>query len=151
MFLAADMMAASIVQPVAKTAQTEARHYVLIIDFDYLACTLCLDSIQNFLDFIRIQQIWNIAGIITIDARYMGTFIQKKAVVQQIQGFILGNQIRFPIYIDNRSVLAPGRYQGAVLLLFNPPGTAVLRYVFPLPPEVLLHMENAGSSQLDQE
>lgn len=138
MLLAAGLTAAAAEPPTANN--TSPRFLVLVIDFEYLTCTLCLDPVYKFLDFIRAQNLPHISGIITLDAGRIDSFDQKKAVIRQVQGFIRGNRIRFPIYLDSLGILASRFHQGAVLLCYDDAGTSVKRYRIPLPPEGRQHI-----------
>lgn len=76
------------------------RQYILLIDFNYINCPMCLDAISTILDYLKKENPETIMGIVVCNGSFKMSEKNMKILKKQIEGFKIGNNISFPIYLD---------------------------------------------------
>ncbi|MEM0385745.1 MAG: hypothetical protein ACPLPQ_10340 [Candidatus Saccharicenans sp.] len=93
---------------------------ILIINQDFIECPLCQNSLDIFLEFIKTHELENnILGILSIDKDNRNDENRIKFMQKQLRGYIIGNNIRFPVLIDRSGIFMPKTNKAPVLIYFN--------------------------------
>lgn len=93
---------------------------ILIINQDFIECPLCQNSLDIFLRFIKAHELEkNILGILSIDKDIINDEKRIKFIQKQSRGYIIGNNIRFPVLIVRSGIFMPKTNKAPVLIYFN--------------------------------
>jgi hypothetical protein len=118
-----------------QTLSGQGRLILVIFDFESLSCPLCLDSFKNFCEALQSKGQQNSAiGILT----YRNPESEKaldnytKIIEKKLRGFIIGNNIEFPILLDKFHIFEGMNLKEAAIFLFDFSKGMLKKYTFPL-------------------
>jgi len=114
---------------------TSEKRFVLIIDFAFFTCPLCIQSLTDFNHIINAFKLEDsLIGVMVyretnneVDAERRIKIIEK-----QLRGFIQGNDIRYPIILDKKGIFKSLSQDEASLILLDTQSKTVKKYTFPL-------------------
>jgi len=95
------------------------KKYIFFIDFNYINCPICLDSISEVLEYLKRENPDNIIGIVVCDDSFYKSERNIRIISRQIEGFKVGNGIYFPMYIDFNGCFSSFKGIGASLIELN--------------------------------
>ncbi|HDZ27242.1 hypothetical protein LCGC14_0793220 [marine sediment metagenome] len=118
------------------------KKFFLIIDMDFINCSLCLQSFTKFIETINANELEkSVLGILIFheDEDELSSEIDIQIIEKQLRGFILGNNIKFPIILDKNGVFSDLDLDLSVtaLILFDVQKKVIKKYKFPLTKEQL--------------
>lgn len=111
------------------------KRFILIIDFAFFNCPLCIQSLTDFN---------NIINAFKLEDSLIGVMVYKetndeldaerriKIIETQLRGFIKGNDIRYPIILDKKGIFKSLSQDEASLILFDIHRKTVKKYTLPL-------------------
>ncbi len=94
--------------------ETIKNNSLVLIDFSMLSCYACMDQFNHFSDYVKsLKQKADLTGILVIEepGSLSITYLKK-----MLKGFILGNGIEYPIFIDQSGEFKNLKKQGDVLV-----------------------------------
>ncbi len=112
------------------------RRYILIVDLNVLNCPLCVQSLTEFISVVNAFKLENdILGVLVFSRREndSNSETQMKIAEKKLRGFIIGNDVQFPFFLDRSgvfNVLNPDAT--ALLILFDREESEIKKYTFPL-------------------
>jgi hypothetical protein len=118
------------------------KKFFLIIDMDFINCSLCLQSFTKFIETINANELEkSVLGILILE-REENELNSKKniqIIEKQLRGFISGNNIKFPIILDKNGVFSDLNLDlgDTALILFDIQKKVIKKYKFPLTKEQL--------------
>ena len=119
----------------SQTIPSEKR-FILIVNLSVLNCPFCVQSLTEFIGTINAFKLESaVLGVLVFSQRENGLRpeTQVKIAEKRLRGFILGNEIQFPFFLDRRGVFDSMNPDGtAALILFDRNESVVKRYTFPL-------------------
>ena len=105
---------------------------IYIIEFRDILCSPCSES---FLDFClslppeyQKESTW---GIVVFEP-VSQIDLEKKIITKKVRGFMNGNQLQFPVFIDYLQIFKTLRTQSTQLLFLDSSSLTVKKYDFPL-------------------
>lgn len=118
------------------------KKFFLIIDMDFINCSLCLQSFTKFIETINANELEkSVLGILIFheDEDELSSEIDIQIIEKQLRGFISGNNIKFPIILDKNGVFSDLDLDLSVtaLILFDVQKKVIKKYKFPLTKEQL--------------
>ena len=118
------------------------KKFFLIIDMDFINCSLCLQSFTKFIETINANELEkSVLGILIFheDEDELSSEIDIQIIEKQLRGFILGNKIKFPIILDKNGVFSDLNLDlsETALILFDVQKKVIKKYKFPLTKEQL--------------
>ena len=118
------------------------KKFFLIIDMDFINCSLCLQSFTKFIETINANELEkSVLGILIFheDEDGLSSEIDIQIIEKQLRGFIFGNNIKFPIILDRTGVFSDLNLDlsETVLILFDIQKKILKKYKFPLTKEQL--------------
>lgn len=126
--------------PVSEPAQMESiwgnerssMALIYIIEFRDILCSPCSKSFLDFcLSLPPEFQRENTWGIVVFDPDSQ-TNLREKIISKKVRGFMTGNQLHFPLFIDMLHIFKTLRTQATQLLLLDSSSLTVKKYDFPL-------------------
>jgi len=111
------------------------KRFLLIIDFGYLSCPLCVQSLSEFTGMINKRALEkSILGILTFEREGDKSGFEKyiKIMEKRLRGFIIGNKIKFPIILDRYGVFKSFSKNSTTLIFFDYRSKTIKKYIFPL-------------------
>ena len=108
---------------------------VIIIDIKSFFCPLCLEYFEDFCYTLHSSGQEEFAlGILTYkDSEKRGNKERfTKIVEKQLRGFIIGNNIQFPIILDRSFICEGMNIEGDTVILFDRSRKLFKKYTFPL-------------------
>lgn len=129
-----------------KKFSPEGRLILVILDFESLSCSLCLESFKAFCETLESYSAENFAlGILIFKALIGEEDTEKfeKIIEKQLRGFMVGNNIQFPILLDKLHVFQALGLNDTGIILFDFSRNLLKKYTFPLSQkqldEIFLH------------
>ena len=118
------------------------KKFFLIIDMDFINCSLCLQSFTKFIETINANELEkSVLGILIYYKEENELNAEKniKIIEKQLRGFISGNNIKFPIILDRNGVFSDLNLDlsDTALILFDIQKKVIKKYKFPLTKEQL--------------
>jgi hypothetical protein len=118
-----------------QTLSWQGRLILVIFDFESLSCPLCLDSFKNFCEALQSKGQENSAvGILTYknpeDEKAHDNYT--KIIEKKLRGFIIGNNIEFPILLDKFHIFEGMNLKEAAIFLFDFSKGMLKKYTLPL-------------------
>ena len=118
------------------------KKFFLIIDMDFINCSLCLQSFTKFIETINANELEkSVLGILIFheDEDELSSEIDIQIIEKQLRGFISGNNIKFPIILDRNGVFSDLNLDlsETALILFDVQKKVIKKYKFPLTKEQL--------------
>ena len=118
------------------------KKFFLIIDMDFINCSLCLQSFTKFIETINANELEkSVLGILIFheDEDELSSEIDIQIIEKQLRGFRSGNNIKFPIILDKNGVFSDLDLDLSVtaLILFDVQKKVIKKYKFPLTKEQL--------------
>jgi hypothetical protein len=129
------------------------KKFFLIIDMDFINCSLCLQSFTKFIETINANELEkSVLGILIFheDEDELSSEIDIQIIEKQLRGFISGNNIKFPIILDKNGVFSDLDLDLSVtaLILFDIQKKVIKKYKFPLTKEQLNEISR-GKEKID--
>ncbi len=118
-----------------QTLSGQGKFILVVFDFESLSCPLCLDSFKNFCEALQSKGKENSALGVLI---YRNPEDEKavddhtKIIEKKLRGFIIGNNIEFPIILDKFHIFNGTSAKGTGVILFDASKGILKRYPFPL-------------------
>ncbi len=112
------------------------KRFILIVDLNVLNCPLCVQSLTEFIGTINAFKLENdVLGVLVFSRREndSNSETQMKIAEKKLRGFIKGNDVQFPFFLDRSgifNVLNPDAT--ALLILFDREESEIKKYTFPL-------------------
>ncbi len=118
------------------------KKFFLIIDMDFINCSLCLQSFTKFIETINANELEkSVLGILIFheDEDELSSEIDIQIIEKQLRGFISGNNIKFPIILDRNGVFSDLNLDlsETALILFDIQKKIIKKYKFPMTKEQL--------------
>jgi hypothetical protein len=118
------------------------KKFFLIIDMDFINCSLCLQSFTKFIETINANELEkSVLGILIFheDEDELSSEIDIQIIEKQLRGFRSGNNIKFPIILDRNGVFSDLNLDlsETALILFDVQKKVIKKYKFPLTKEQL--------------
>ncbi len=118
------------------------KKFFLIIDMDFINCSLCLQSFTKFIETINTSELEkSVLGILIFheDEDELSSEIDIQIIEKQLRGFISGNNIKFPIILDRNGVFSDLNLDlsETALILFDIQKKIIKKYKFPMTKEQL--------------
>ena len=105
---------------------------IYIIEFRDILCSPCSESFLDFcLSLPPEFQRENTWGIVVFE-QGSPINLEEKIITKKVRGFITGNQLHFPVFIDMLHIFKTFRTQATQLLLLDSSSLTVKKYDFPL-------------------
>ena len=112
------------------------RTFILIVNLSVLNCPLCAQSLTEFIGIVNAFKLENdVLGVLVFSKRENGSSSETKVKIaeKQLRGFIIGNDIQFPFFLDRSGIFeALNPDATATLILFDREESVVKKYTFPL-------------------
>jgi hypothetical protein len=107
---------------------------LLILDNASINCNLCIKSLEKFIDLVHEFDLEFITTgiLISSETENEKTEKQKNIIRKQLKGFIIGNNITFPIIIDDHDVFNFKNKSGMFLIFIDRKNRILKKYTFPL-------------------
>ena len=105
---------------------------IYIIEFRDILCSPCSESFLDFcLSLPPEFQRENTWGIVVFDPDSQ-TNLGDKIIAKKVRGFMNGNQLHFPLFIDFSHIFRTLRIQSTQLFLLDSTSLTIKKYIFPL-------------------
>lgn len=111
------------------------KRLILIIDFDFFNCSLCIQSLTDFNNIINAFKLEDsLIGVMVYKETNDEVNVERriKIIEQQLRGFIKGNDIRYPIILDKKGIFKSLSQDETSLILLDIQRKTVKKYTFPL-------------------
>ncbi len=112
------------------------KRFLLIIDFGFLNCPLCIQSLTEFIQMVNACNLEDsILGVLVLDGEKLGPDSDRRIRIaeKRLTGFIIGYDIRFPVVLDRQGIFRLINPEAsATLLVFNGLQKTLKKYTFPL-------------------
>ncbi|MGB8952509.1 MAG: hypothetical protein WCC06_07570 [Candidatus Aminicenantales bacterium] len=118
----------------------EKKFCFILIDYDSLFCSPCLDLFLRFCNAIPVSvQESAVRGVVVYSdqSQQENSDIRERIMSKKIEGFIRANHIKFPVVVDHSHVFSPLKGGGTTAFLFDLERKVVNKYGFPLKPKEL--------------
>ena len=112
----------------------ENKKCFLIINTDFLDCPLCKEKINNLIEAVNNYNLENyFLGVLVISQeKDLNNDINIKIIERKLNGFIKGNEIKFPIIVDRERIFNEFSTDNICLILFDSQKNIIKRYTLPL-------------------
>ena len=105
---------------------------IYIIEFRDILCSPCSESFLDFSLSLPLEfQKENTWGIVVFEPAHQ-TNLGEKIIAKKVRGFLKGNQLHFPVFIDFFHIFKTLRTQATQLFLLDSTSLTVKKYDFPL-------------------
>ena len=105
---------------------------IYIIEFRDILCSPCSESFLDFSLSLPLEfQKENTWGIVVFEPG-LQTNLGEKIIAKKVRGFLKGNQLHFPVFIDFFHIFKTLRTQATQLFLLDSTSLTVKKYDFPL-------------------
>ncbi len=110
--------------------------FILIVELSALNCPLCLQSLTEFIVMInafKLEQ--DVLGVLVMSKEGDDPISEKQMRIaeKKLRGFIKGNAIQFPFFLDKSGVFnVLDQDATALLILFDREESEIKKYTFPL-------------------
>ncbi len=111
------------------------KRLILIIDFTFFNCSLCIQSLTDFNNMINAFKLEDsLIGVMVYREKNNEVDVERriKIIETQLRGFIKGNDIRYPIILDKKGIFKSLSQDEASLILLDIQKKTVKKYTFPL-------------------
>jgi len=111
------------------------KRLILIIDFAFFNCPLCIQSLTDFNNIINAFKLEDsLIGVMVYRETDEEVDAERriKIIETQLRGFIKGNDIRYPIILDKKGIFKSLSQDEASLILLDIQRKTVKKYTFPL-------------------
>ncbi len=112
------------------------RTFILVLNLSVLNCPLCAQSLTEFIGMVNAFKLEKtVLGVLVFSQKENGSVSEKKVKIaeKQLRGFIIGNDIQFPFFLDRSGIFeAINPDATATLILFDRNESVVKKYTFPL-------------------
>ncbi len=124
------------VEPAQREAIREQKRrpiaIIYIIEYTDILCSPCGESFLDFCSSLPLEfQKENTWGIVVFEPGSQ-TNLGQKILAKKVRGFMNGNQLHFPVFIDSSHIFKTLRTQATHLYLLDSTFLTVKKYVFPL-------------------
>lgn len=109
--------------------------FLVIIDFGFLSCPLCVQSFTEFNDAVNrngLEQ--STLGVLIFNGEEKGVDLDRytKIVKKRLRGFVTANDIKFPFILDRDGVFKDLSLGEPILILFDSQNERIKKYKFPI-------------------
>ncbi len=105
---------------------------IYIIEFRDILCSPCSESFLDFCLSLPVEfQKKNTWGIVVFDQGPQ-TNLGEKILAKKVRGFMNGNQLHFPVFIDFLNIFKTLRTQATQIILLDSTSFSIKKYDFPL-------------------
>jgi len=111
------------------------KRLILIIDFAFFSCSLCTQSLTDFNNIINAFKLEDsLIGVMVYRETDDEVNAERriKIIETKLRGFIKGNDIRYPIFLDKKGIFKSLSQDEASLILLDIEKKTVKKYTFPL-------------------
>jgi hypothetical protein len=112
------------------------KRFILIVDLSVLNCPLCVQSFTEFIGVVNAFKLENdVLGVLVFSRRENGSNpeTQMKIAEKKLRGFVIGNDVQFPFFLDRSGVFkALNPDAAAILILFDREESEIKKFTFPL-------------------
>ena len=108
---------------------------LLVIDFDDFMCMSCLESFLSFCQSFPVHLLEEKAfGILVLAWKDNDFDLKDNAQIakKKLRGFVRANNIRFPIYLDQKQIFGSLASKGTFVILFDEKNRTIRVYTFPV-------------------
>ena len=109
---------------------------LVLMDFSSLSCSLCVKSLTEFVGALHENRLDDsVFGVMIVEERDEETDVgrHRKIAEKRLEGFIRGNNIQFPFFLDEEGVFRPlNQHASATLFVLNSQKKTVEKHEFPL-------------------
>lgn len=109
---------------------------LFLMDMSFLSCSLCLQSLTEFVGVIHEYGLEDsVFGIMIMDEVQDGADVERnrKIAEKRLKGFVVGNNIPFSFFLDEQGVFRSlNQNASATLIVLDSREKTVARYAFPL-------------------
>jgi len=112
----------------------ENKKCFLIINTDFLDCSLCKEKINNLTEIVNNYNLEDyFLGVLVISQEEdLNNDKNIKIIERKLEGFIKGNEIKFPIIVDKERIFNKLSVDDICLILFDSQRNIIRRYSLPL-------------------
>jgi len=114
----------------------EEKRFLLIIDFGFLNCPLCIQSLMEFIQVVNACNLEDsVLGVLALERERLDPDSDKRMRIaeKRLKGFIIGHDIRFPVVLDRQGIFRLINPEAsATLLVFDTQQKVLKKYTFPL-------------------
>ena len=115
---------------------SDEKRFLLIIDFDFLNCPLCVQSLMEFVQAVNACNLEDsVIGVVAFHENSSEPDTDRRARIaeKRLKGFIIGHDIRFPVVLDKQGIFRLINPEAsATLLVFDNQQKTLKKYAFPL-------------------
>jgi len=105
---------------------------IYIIEYRDILCSPCSESFLDFCLFLPVEfQKENTWGIVVFD-KGSQTNLGEKILAKKVRGFMNGNRLHFPVFIDFLHIFNTLRTQASQIVLLDSTSLSIKKYDFPL-------------------
>ena len=114
----------------------DEKRFLLIIDFGFLNCPLCVQSLMEFIQAVNACNLEDsVLGVFAFheNSSEPDTDRWVRIAEKRLKGFIIGHDIRFPVALDRQGIFhLINPEASATLLVFDTEQKTLKKYTFPL-------------------
>ena len=115
---------------------SDEKRFLLIIDFGFLNCPLCVQSLMEFIQAVNAYDLEDsVLGVLAFheNSSEPDTDRRVRIAEKRLKGFIIGHDIRFPVFMDRQGIFRLINPEAsATLLVFDRQQKTLKKYAFPL-------------------
>ncbi len=79
---------------------------ILIMDYDYLNCSLCRNTLFRFIEKTNENKAENILGVVVCSKDLIDSEQKRKVAQKRIKGFCIGIDVKFPMILDEDHIFS---------------------------------------------
>ncbi len=114
----------------------DEKRFLLIIDFGFLNCPLCVQSLIEFIQAVNTCNLEDsVLGVLAFHENSLEPDTDRRVRIaeKRLKGFIIGHDIRFPVVLDRQGIFRLINPEAsATLLVFDRQQKTLKKYTFPL-------------------
>jgi len=115
---------------------SDEKRFLLIIDFGFLNCPLCVQSLMEFIQAVNACCLEDsVLGVLALRRERFESEPDRwiRIAEKRLKGFIIGHDIRFPVVLDRQGIFRLINPEAsATLLVFDRQQKSLKKYTFPL-------------------
>ncbi len=127
------MLTVIIVLPLISEDGRGTIRMVFVIDFDDFMCFSCLESFLQFCQSLPADfRVRRCIGVLTVPAGRENAAALIRIMRKKLRGFIMGNNIDFPVVVDQQCYFSELRQQGSCVMVLQADKLSLNVHSFPL-------------------
>lgn len=92
----------------------------IILHFDFISCPLCWQTLDELVKILNSDDFYDkVIGVVTIEPDKVGEERSFSFFKKQIEGFVLGNNIFFPVYMDRNGKFVSLVNNAPLIMIFE--------------------------------